>query len=203
MSRAPLTDAQAYDVGGAFHKDGAVVAAGFARHLEETREDARIELGIAQSRLASIFLSGALDDKLCGDIQKWAKDYTAEIARLRAELAASHAELAQRRQAMADIVRELGEGCCGLFHEEIAPKVKEMRTELAAERAECLEQARLNGMGSEREATLLGKIEVMRRALEEIASYDKDSKHGEGICPYGCDTPWIARTALSKAGRIA
>lgn len=36
-------------------------------------------------------------------------------------------------------------------------------------------------------------------ALEEIAKYDKDkhSKFGEGICPYGCDTPHIAQTALT------
>jgi len=74
----------------------------------------------------------------------------------------------------------------------------EIELELAAERAECLEQARLNGMGAEREAALLGKIEILRRALEEIASYDRGSKHGEGICPYGCDTPWIAKTALDK-----
>lgn len=180
MSRTPLTDAQAYDVGGDFHKDGAVVAAGFARHLEETREDARIELGIAQSRLASIFLSGALDEKLCGDIQKWAKDYTAEIERLKqnAEIECERANWLGSRLELVEI-------------------------QLAAERTECLEQARLNGIGAEREAALLSKIEMMQRALEEIASYDRDSKHGEGICPYGCDTPSIARTALSKAGRIA
>lgn len=75
-----------------------------------------------------------------------------------------------------------------------------LRAELEDERAECLEQARLNGMGAQREAALLGKIEAMRRALEEIASHDKDSSHGPGICPYGCDTPWIARNALDKTG---
>ena len=191
MSRTPLTDAQAYDVGGDFHKDGAVVAAGFARHLEETREDARRELGIAQSRLASIFLSGALDDKLCGDIQKWAKDYTAEMTELRAELAKTKSEWLASSSDWVTREREL------------ARKIVSTERELAVERAECLEQARLNGMGAEREAALLSKIEMMQRALEEIASYDRDSKHGEGICPYGCDTPCIARTALSKAGRIA
>jgi hypothetical protein len=37
-----------------------------------------------------------------------------------------------------------------------------------------------------------------KAALEEIAKYDKDkhSKFGEGICPYGCDTPHIAQEAL-------
>lgn len=133
MSKTPLTDAQAYDVGGIFHENGAVVDAGFARHLEEAFEDARRELETTNTRLASILWSGALDDKLCGDIQKWAKDYTAEMAGLRAELRAD-----------------------------------------------------------------VEKIQILARALEEIASYDRDSKHGEGICPYGCDTPWIAKTALDK-----
>lgn len=43
-------------------------------------------------------------------------------------------EVIQRRNAMADIVRVLGEGCCGLLHEEIAPKVKEQMAH--AEKAE-------------------------------------------------------------------
>lgn len=32
-------------------------------------------------------------------------------------------EIEQRRKAMADIVRALGHGCCGLSHHEIAPLV--------------------------------------------------------------------------------
>jgi hypothetical protein len=36
-------------------------------------------------------------------------------------------------------------------------------------------------------------VATMREALETIASYGKD-----GICPYGCDTPNIARAALAK-----
>lgn len=75
-----------------------------------------------------------------------------------------------------------------------------LRAELEDERAECLEQARLNGMGAQREAALLGKIEILRRALEEIASYDNGSVHGPGICPYGCDTPHIAQLALCNTG---
>jgi hypothetical protein len=42
-----------------------------------------------------------------------------------------------------------------------------LRAKLDKERADCLEQARLNGMGAEREAALLGKIEMMRRALNK------------------------------------
>jgi hypothetical protein len=75
-----------------------------------------------------------------------------------------------------------------------------LRAELEDERAECLEQARLNAMGAEREAALLGKIEIMRKVLEEIASYDNGSVHGSGICHYGCDTPYIAQLALYKTG---
>lgn len=33
-------------------------------------------------------------------------------------------------------------------------------------------------------------------ALQLIAGYDKGSKFGEGICPYGCDTPHIAKEVL-------
>lgn len=77
-------------------------------------------------------------------------------------------------------------------------EIMSLRAELEDERAECLEQARLNGMGGEREAALLGKIEVMRRALEEIAGFDRDSQHGKGACPYGCRTPQIAQIALDK-----
>lgn len=77
----------------------------------------------------------------------------------------------------------------------------EIELELAAERAECLEQARLNGMGAEREAVLLGGIEIMTRALKEIAQYDKGTTSGlPGICPYGCDTPYLAQLALYKTG---
>lgn len=36
----------------------------------------------------------------------------------------------------------------------------------------------------------------LREALALISSYDSDSKHGKGICPYGCDTPYIAQSAL-------
>ena len=44
----------------------------------------------------------------------------------------------------------------------------------------------------------LTKLAKCREALESIARYDKDSKHGDGICPYGCDTPSIARQTLEE-----
>jgi hypothetical protein len=46
--------------------------------------------------------------------------------------------------------------------------------------------------------TALAKLAKCRTALESIARYDKDSKHGDGICPYGCDTPSIARQTLEE-----
>jgi len=42
-------------------------------------------------------------------------------------------------------------------------------------------------------------LTALTTALETISDYDKHSGT-EGLCPYGCDTPWIAREALS-AGR--
>ena len=40
--------------------------------------------------------------------------------------------------------------------------------------------------------------ERLLSALREIADYDKHSPYGRGrgICPYGCDAPWLAKTAL-------
>ncbi len=43
---------------------------------------------------------------------------------------------------------------------------------------------------------LEGELTALRVALKDIASYDQTSPHGEGICPYGCDCPQIARVAL-------
>jgi hypothetical protein len=49
----------------------------------------------------------------------------------------------------------------------------------------------------ERDAAL-AKLALARETLEVIAGYDKDSKFGAGICPYGCDTPHIAQEALES-----
>jgi hypothetical protein len=40
------------------------------------------------------------------------------------------------------------------------------------------------------------ELAACRAALEDIAKYDIGSSGGSGICPYGCDTPYIARAAL-------
>lgn len=51
-----------------------------------------------------------------------------------------------------------------------------------------------------KEARLMERqLSVMMDALEVIAKYDEHSPHGKGSCPYGCDTPSIARAALQLA----
>jgi hypothetical protein len=47
---------------------------------------ARSERDLAITRVACILWSGAIDKHTCGDVQKWADYYTAELARLRAEV---------------------------------------------------------------------------------------------------------------------
>lgn len=45
-------------------------------------------------------------------------------------------------------------------------------------------------------AALEAEVAALVDALRTISSYDQNSPHGEGICPYGCDCPAIARRAL-------
>lgn len=40
-------------------------------------------------------------------------------------------------------------------------------------------------------------VDILIEAMNEIANYDSHSEK-PGICPYGCDTPHIAREALKK-----
>ena len=43
-------------------------------------------------------------------------------------------------------------------------------------------------------------VQHLLSALQEIAAYDRISDLTEdGVCPYGCDTPWIAKKALGIA----
>ena len=58
----------------------------FARELETELAAAKAERDLAITRVASILWSGAIDKHTCGDVQKWVTDYTAELARLRAEV---------------------------------------------------------------------------------------------------------------------
>ncbi len=47
-------------------------------------------------------------------------------------------------------------------------------------------------------ARLAAENERMREALRDIESYGEAPLGDDGICPYGCDTPHIARTALAQ-----
>jgi chromosome segregation ATPase len=58
----------------------------FARALETELTAAQSECDLHRNRLASILWSGAIDKHTCGDVQKWAEDYTAELTRLRAAM---------------------------------------------------------------------------------------------------------------------
>jgi hypothetical protein len=57
-----------------------------ARILERELTSARSERDLAITRVACILWSGAIDKHTCGDVQKWADYYTAELTRLRAEV---------------------------------------------------------------------------------------------------------------------
>jgi hypothetical protein len=48
-------------------------------------------------------------------------------------------------------------------------------------------------------SVLVNQNSALLEALKTIAKYDQNSPHGDGICPYGCDCPSIANTALIKA----
>ena len=52
-------------------------------------------------------------------------------------------------------------------------------------------------------SVLVNQNSALLEALKTIAKYDQNSPHGDGICPYGCDCPSIANTALIKARREA
>jgi len=46
--------------------------------------------------------------------------------------------------------------------------------------------------------SLTAENEQLRKTLLNIASYGEEPLGNDGICPYGCDTPHIAKTALDK-----
>ena len=87
----------------------------------------------------------------------------AQIDALQAEMTGLRAEV-KKLTEMSEAYLIAGVSWTGKWVNHRAEKAE---GELAAERAECLEQARLNGMGAQREAALLGKIEIMKRALDK------------------------------------
>ena len=77
----PRTDAAYFQHGATMYS-----IAGEMKLVERELAAAKAERDLAITRLASILWSGAIDNQLCGDVQKWADDYTAELTRLRAEV---------------------------------------------------------------------------------------------------------------------
>ena len=77
---------------------------------------------------------------------------------------------------------------------------------IAQKDAEIIEQCRLNGMGAEREAALLGKVErqsaalkLARDAITEIQGLIEESHGVYGLHMNGDDSPW---NELEQGGRF-
>jgi hypothetical protein len=68
---------------------------------------AKAECDLHRNRLASILWSGTIDKQLCGDVQKWADDYTAELTRLRAEVAAIEEDGTEEHNAAVGLRQKL------------------------------------------------------------------------------------------------
>ena len=77
----PRTDAAYFAPGATMYS-----LAGDMKDIERELTAARSERDLAITRVAAILWSGAIDKHTCGDVQQWVTDYTAELARLRAEL---------------------------------------------------------------------------------------------------------------------
>jgi hypothetical protein len=94
--------------------DRFTVPADFARTLERELATAQAERDLAITRVACILWSGAIDKHTCGDVQKWADYYTAELTRLRAELASKTAcydiACVEVQRLRADLERFTGHG---------------------------------------------------------------------------------------------
>jgi hypothetical protein len=74
--------------------------------LERELAAAKAERDLAITRVASILWSGAIDKQLCGDVQKWTEDYTAELTRLRAELAVAENWVEHHSKHADDLIAE-------------------------------------------------------------------------------------------------
>jgi hypothetical protein len=156
------------------------------------------------------------------DTQSWSNSNLTEME----ELLQKMQQLQRENAALREENRKAHDMAC-----EDAVERYRLNGENAALREEVKEQCTLNAKGSEREYSLRGRIEQLERenaalrekmkvswdeisvlvnqnsalleALKTIAKYDQNSPHGDGICPYGCDCPSIANTALIKARKEA
>ena len=90
---------------------------------------------------------------------------------------------------MIDIVRGLRriaeEGY--RFAGDAADEIERLRASLEEAEAECFEQARLNGMGSEREAALMAKLEMAERERDDVAQQLVQAELGKRKLDAECD----------------
>jgi hypothetical protein len=125
------TASQAYECAMAIH--GTVMEERDRLAAELTA--ARSERDLAITRVACILWSGAIDKHTCGDVQKWADYYTAELTRLRAENERLTGWLADPHALHAHCLRTLTEGqIAHLFGErmtEIVNRAEKAEAELA------------------------------------------------------------------------
>ena len=90
MSDTPRTDA-------AYFKQGATMydLAGESKKLERELAAAKAECDLNRTRIASLFWSGALDKYTGCDVQKWAAEYTVELAAMTARAEKAEADTAR------------------------------------------------------------------------------------------------------------
>ena len=74
--------------------------------LERELTAAKAECNLHRNRLASIFWSGAIDKRTCREVQQWDDDYTAELTRLRAELAIAENWVEHHSKHADDLIGE-------------------------------------------------------------------------------------------------
>jgi hypothetical protein len=96
LAPTPRTDA-------AYFANGATMysLAGEMKLLERELTAAKAERDLIITRVACIVWSGAIDKHTCGDVQKWADHYIAELTRLRAEVDSLKAWKARAEKAEA------------------------------------------------------------------------------------------------------
>ena len=82
------------------------------------------------------------------------------------------APLRLEKRDMAIDIKELRKVIADCYWPTSPVTINELLDRLEAAEAECLEQARLNGMGAEREAALLAKLEAAEKSdAESLAMY--------------------------------
>jgi chromosome segregation ATPase len=126
-----------------------------------------------------------------------AADHLAEIKRLLDEADEEHKSLLAENERLVDEVAELKAAYESQFKELHTLKTENERLvdEVAEARKEISEQARLNGMGAEREARLMAenaelkaklaeKDALLRRAMEALEGFVNVANDSQGVAGY-------------------